>query len=81
MGELAAFTLAIFEACREGVVLAATVGRPVAFEFNGAVAVCRTGGDPEAIAKAWWKRAYGKTYEESMRDRLTSKGERHEGED
>jgi hypothetical protein len=59
----------IFEACKEGVTLAAIVKRPVAFEFNGAVAVCREGEDPGAIAKAWRIRAYGMTHEQAMRER------------
>lgn len=59
----------IFEACREGVTLARAFGRPVAFEFNGAVAVCRSDSDPETVGKVWWKLAYGKTYEESMKER------------
>jgi len=59
----------IFEACKEGVGLARTVGRPVAFEFNGAVAVCRADSDPDKVAKAWWLRAYGKTYEQSAAER------------
>lgn len=59
----------IFEACKEGVGLAAIVDRTVVFEFNGAVAECRPGADPAIVAKVWWRRAYGKTYEESMKDR------------
>ena len=59
----------IFEACKEGVGLANATARPVAFEFNGTVAVCFHGSDPEDVAKRWWKRAYGKTYEQSMQDR------------
>lgn len=60
----------IFEACKEGVEISTRLaGRPVAFEFNGAWVVCYMGNDPDHIAKVWWKKAYGKTYEESMRDR------------
>jgi hypothetical protein len=59
----------IFEACKEGVALARAFARPVAFEFNGVVAVCLYGSDPENVSKRWWERAYGKTNEESMRDR------------
>lgn len=59
----------IFDACNEGREIARMVGRPVAFEFNGALAVVRADADPTAVAKEWWKRAYGKTYEQSMRDR------------
>src|SRR5579875_727239 len=59
----------IFEACREGVTLARAYGRPVAFEFNEAVAVCHGDSDPERVAKGWWKLAYGKTYEQSMKER------------
>lgn len=59
----------IFEACKEGIGLSKMVGRPVAFEFNGAVAVCRSDSDPDNVAKAWWERAYGKTYEQSMAER------------
>ncbi len=59
----------IFEACKEGVTLARAFGRPVAFEFNDAVAICRADSNPEDVAKRWWKLAYGKTYEQSMADR------------
>ena len=59
----------IFEACAEGVGLAKVYGRPVAFEFNGAVAICRADSDPNTVAKVWWKRAYGKTYEQAMKER------------
>jgi hypothetical protein len=59
----------IFEACKEGVALARAYGRPVAFEFNDAVAICHADADPEDVAKRWWKRAYGKTYEQSAADR------------
>lgn len=59
----------INEACREGIEIAKLVGRPVAFQFNGAVAVLRADSDPVAVMRAWWKRAYGKTYEESMAER------------
>ena len=59
----------ILEACREGVTLARAAGRPVAFEFNEAVAICRADSDPEKISKAWWRLAYGKTYEQSMAER------------
>ena len=59
----------IFEACKEGVTLARAYGRPVAFEFNDAVVICHSDSDPDAVAKAWYPRAYGKTYEQSMRDR------------
>lgn len=56
----------IFEACKEAVTIAREVGLAVAFEFNGAVAIVRADSDPIAVAKAWWKRAYGETYEEAM---------------
>lgn len=59
----------IFEACKEGIVLARAFGHPVAFEFNGAVAVCRVDSDWEIVCKTWWKLAYGKTYEQSMKER------------
>src|SRR5277367_6958272 len=59
----------IFEACKEGVALAKTVARPVVFEFNDALAVCHADSEPEDVAKRWWLKAYGKTYEQSMRDR------------
>lgn len=59
----------IFEACKEGVTLARVFGRSVAFEFNESVAVCHADDDPEQVAKQWWRRAYGKTYEQSMADR------------
>jgi hypothetical protein len=59
----------IFEACTEGVTLARAFGRPVAFEFNETVVVCSSDADPEDVAKRWWKRAYGKTYEQSAADR------------
>lgn len=59
----------IFEACKEAVTLAREFGRPVAFEFNEAVAVCHSDSDPAAVAKTWWKLAYGKTYEQSMAER------------
>jgi hypothetical protein len=59
----------IFEACKEAVTLARAFGRPVAFEFNEAVAVCHADSDPITVAKTWWKLAYGKTYEEAMADR------------
>lgn len=59
----------IFEACKEGVTLARAFGHPVAFEFNEAVAICRADSNPEELVKAWWKLAYGKTYEQSMAER------------
>ena len=59
----------VFEACKEGVALARIFGRPVVFEFNGAVAVCSVDSDPDDVSKRWWKRAYGKTYEQSMKER------------
>ena len=59
----------IFEACKEGVTIAKEVGRPVVFEFNGKLVVCHADSDPVDVAEEWWKVAYGKTYEESMRDR------------
>ena len=65
----AAAGASIFEACREGVEIACIVQRPVAFEFNGAVAICRADSDPTAVAKEWWKRAYGQTYEQAMANR------------
>jgi hypothetical protein len=58
----------IFESCREGIELAKLYKRPVVFEFNGAVAICRGDSDPDTVGKAWWKLAYGKTYEESLAD-------------
>jgi hypothetical protein len=65
----AVYGSSIFEACREGVELAQMTGRPIAFECNGSVAILRADSDPVAIAKAWWKRAYGRTYEQSMAER------------
>jgi hypothetical protein len=59
----------VFEACKEAVTLALVYGCPVAFEFNGAVAVCHSDSDPVAVAKTWWKLAYGKTYEQSAAER------------
>jgi hypothetical protein len=59
----------IFEACEEAIDIARIARRPVAFEFSGAVAVCFGTSDPEKVAKAWWNRAYGKSYEQSMKDR------------
>ena len=59
----------IFEACKEGVTLARAYGRPVAFEFNGVAAVCEAGSDPEEVAKAWWPKVYGQTYEQSVASR------------
>jgi len=59
----------IFEACREAAEIAKQVHRPVAFEFNGTIAVIRADSDPVAVAKEWWKRAYGKTYEQDAANR------------
>jgi hypothetical protein len=59
----------IFEACREGIGLAKRVGLPVVFEFNNALAICHADSDAEDVAKRWWLKAYGKTYEQSMRER------------
>ena len=62
-------SVSIFEACTEGVTLARAYGRPVVFEFNGRVVVCSSDSNPEDVAKRWWKRAYGETYEESVEKR------------
>jgi hypothetical protein len=43
----------LFAAVREGVELARLVERPVAFVFNGLLAICRAGDDPKAIADEW----------------------------
>jgi hypothetical protein len=59
----------IFEACKEGVAIAKVVGRPVAFECNGAIAVCLQHSDPNSVALEWWKLAYGETYEQSAAKR------------
>jgi hypothetical protein len=59
----------INEACREAIGLVKLVNRPVAFEFNGAVAVCHQDSDPDRIVRAWWLKAYGETYEQSMAKR------------
>ena len=59
----------IFEACKEGVGLAGRVNRPVAFRFNDTVVVCRADSDPESVAKEWYPRSLGKTYEQSMAGR------------
>lgn len=59
----------IWGTCREAVDIAIRVDRPVAFLFNDTIAVCRSDSDPEKVAREWWKRCYGKTPEESMRDR------------
>ena len=59
----------IHDACREGVALSRAYGRPVVFEFNDAVAVCHGDTDPDEEVRRWWVRAYGQTYEQSMRDR------------
>jgi len=59
----------IFRACAEAADLAKRVGRPIAFEFNGAVAIVHADSDTSDAAKRWWKLAYGKSYEQSMCDR------------
>lgn len=48
----------LFKTCKEGVTLARVYGRPVAFEFNGTLAICWADSDPEDVAKRWWKRLY-----------------------
>lgn len=59
----------IFEACKEGVELAAAMGHPIAFEFNEHVVVCRAGDNPDAVAKEWWQRCHGETYEQTAAKR------------
>jgi hypothetical protein len=59
----------IFECCKEAASMAGTFKRPVAFQFNQTVAVVRPGQDPTEAAKTWWQTEYGRSYEESMRDR------------
>lgn len=60
----------IFEACKEAVDVSLRNSlRPVAFAFNGHLAIVRAGDDPDEVAKAWWQRAYGKTHEQSMQNR------------
>jgi hypothetical protein len=39
----------ILDACKEAVTLSRAAGRPVAFEFNGAVAVCVSDSDDEHV--------------------------------
>lgn len=43
----------IVASCREGVEISVTVGRPVAFEFNDTLVVCRAWDDPRDLAAKW----------------------------
>lgn len=56
----------IFEATREAVDLAKRSRRPVAFEFNEQIVLVRASDDPDAIARLWWKNAYGETPEQTF---------------
>lgn len=59
----------IMGTCAEAVQYAETLDRPIAFEFNGDVVVARKGDDPDKLWRAWWKRVYKETYEQSMKNR------------
>ena len=59
----------INEAVREAIEIASVVKRPVAFEFNGVIAICSEASDAETVVRLWWRRAYGKSYEQSMSER------------
>ncbi len=59
----------IGEAVREGIEIAQTINRPVAFEFNGTMAIVQADSDLDTVYRDWWKRAYGETYEESLAKR------------
>lgn len=59
----------IFEACREARDIAVLARRPVAFDFNCALVVVRPTDDYRAVARKWWKKAYGETPEETARRR------------
>jgi len=56
----------IFESTREGVDVATAEGRPVVFDFNDRMVTCPPNGDANAIARSWWKDAYGETPEQTM---------------
>jgi hypothetical protein len=43
--------------------------KTVAFEFNRQTVIVKPDDDPEKISRAWWEKEYGKTHEESMKDR------------
>lgn len=49
--------------------VANTQRKTVAFEFNGQTVIVKPDDDPEKIWRAWWEKEYGKTHEESMRQR------------
>ena len=60
----------IFEATKEASEIARRSGRAVAFEFMRAdPVVVLPESDPDLVARAWWFEFYGKTTEESWRDR------------
>ena len=61
--------VSVWDCCREGADLASELGRTVVFSFNQHDVIIRPGDDPELVGRDWWFRAYGKTPEESAKER------------
>jgi hypothetical protein len=59
----------VLESCRGGAEIASEINRPVVFVANGILVVVHPGADPKAVANDWWRRMYGKSWEQSLSER------------
>jgi hypothetical protein len=59
----------IYSAVNEAKELATQLKKKVSFEFNGKIVIVTEKSNTKRIVTKWWKDVYGKTPEESMRDR------------